>query len=43
MKYKCRRCHYFCTRKDDMRRHFNRKRKCKVIFENIDIDTLKKI
>ena len=24
-----------------MRKHYNRKRKCKIIYENIDIKTLK--
>ena len=41
MIYKCKRCGYFCDQKNDLRKHFNRKKQCKPILEDIDIETLK--
>ena len=41
MPYKCKRCHFTTIQKNDFRRHLNRKRTCKAIYENIDIETLK--
>ena len=41
MNYKCERCGYKCVQKNDLRKHFNRKKLCKVILEDINIETLK--
>lgn len=35
--YQCPRCHYDTIKKDDLRRHYNRKRKCKTLFSRLSI------
>lgn len=48
--YQCPRCHYDTEKKDNMRRHYNRKRKCKNLFSRKsvgecleDIDRIKQL
>ena len=38
VKYVCPRCHYTSKVKNDLRRHFKRKKPCKIAFENKTID-----
>jgi len=40
MNYYCKRCRYNVSRKDDLRKHLNRKKPCKVKYLDIPIETL---
>ena len=40
MNYYCKRCGYSVSRKDDLRKHLNRKNSCKVKYIDIPIETL---
>ena len=42
VEYKCRRCGYKVNHKHNFIKHLNRKKSCRVIFDNLDIKTLKK-
>ena len=37
--YLCPRCHYSSKLRNDLRRHFKRKKPCKVLFQDLDIQT----
>ena len=41
MIYNCRRCGYSASQKSNLKNHFNRKKICKPVIENISIETLK--
>jgi hypothetical protein len=39
--YNCARCGYYTNRKSNIKTHLNRKKPCKPLLEDIDINTLK--
>ena len=43
MVYKCIRCGYSCAQKNDLRKHYNRKKTCTPIYNDVDIVYLKKV
>ena len=43
VEYECKRCGYITNRKGNMKNHLNRKNPCKVVLEDISIETLKNL